>query len=54
MALRAVAMGVRLPDGILSAYGCFLVRYTPSPARIMALMDPLLPLGLMASCLAGE
>ena len=54
MVLRAVAMGIRIPDGILSTYGVFLIRYTPSPARIMALMDPLLPLGLMASCLAGN
>ncbi len=54
LALRAIAMGIRVPDGILSAYGTFLVRYTPSPARIMALMDPLLPLGLMAQCLAGN
>ena len=54
MAFRAIAMGVRLPTGILSAYGTFLIRYTPSPARIMALMDPLLPLGMLASVLAGN
>ena len=54
MALRAVAMGVRMPTGILSAYGTFLIRYTPSPARVMALMDPLLPLGMVASVLAGN
>ena len=54
MAFRAIAMGVRLPTGILSAYGTFLIRYTPSPARVMALMDPLLPLGMLASVLAGN
>ena len=52
-ALTAASYGVRMPDGLLSIYGCMLVKYAPSPSRIMALMDPLLPLGVLPKCLAG-
>ena len=53
-ALRAAHFGVRIPDGVVSIYGCMLVKYIPSPSRILALMDPLLPLGVLSKCLAGE
>ena len=54
VAMRAAAYGVRPPDGVLSVYGCMNVRYTPSPSRILALMDPLLPMGILAQCLGGK
>ena len=54
IAMRAVSMNIRLPEGIQTTYGCQLVRYTPSPSRMMALMDPLLPLGIISRCLAGK
>lgn len=53
-ALRAVHRGVRPPDGVLSIYGSFHVRYAPSPSRLMAILDPILPLGLLIKCLSGE
>lgn len=53
VAMRAASYGVRQPDGVLSVYGCMLVKYTPSPSRIMSLMDPLLPLGILPKCLGG-
>lgn len=53
-AMRAASFGIQIPDGIMAAYPVVLVRYTPSPARILALMDPLLPVGIMMRCLAGE
>lgn len=52
-AMRAASFGIQIPDGIMAAYPVVLVRYTPSPARILALMDPLLPVGIMMRCLAG-
>ncbi|XP_061189140.1 hormone-sensitive lipase-like [Saccostrea echinata] len=52
-ALRAASCGIQIPDGIMTAYPVVLVRYTPSPARILALMDPLLPVGIMMRCLAA-
>lgn len=52
-ALRAVHRGVRPPDGVLSIYGSFHVRYAPSPSRLMAILDPILPLGLLIKCLSA-
>lgn len=51
--LRAMSYNVRLPDAVLSVYGCMLVKYAPSPSRLLSLMDPLLPLGVLPKCLAG-
>ena len=52
--MRAASCGLRLPDGILSIYGSMLIRYTPSPSRMLALMDPLLPIGILSKCIAGR
>jgi hormone-sensitive lipase len=54
VSLKAIVSGIRQPDGILSVYGCLLVKYTPSPSRILALMDPLLPIGVLSLCLHGK
>lgn len=54
VAMQVAAEGVRKPDGILSIYGCLLIHYIPSPSRILALMDPLLPIGILSLCLHGE
>ena len=52
--MKVAAEGIRKPDGILSIYGCLLIHYIPSPSRILALMDPLLPIGILSLCLHGE
>ena len=52
--MRLIAMGLPGPDAVLSMYGCMLIHYIPSPSRMMTLMDPLLPIGIMANCLAGK
>lgn len=54
VAMKVAAEGIRKPDGILSIYGCLLIHYIPSPSRILALMDPLLPIGVLSLCLHGE
>lgn len=54
LAMKVASEGVRKPDGILSIYGCLLIHYIPSPSRILALMDPLLPIGILSLCLHGE
>lgn len=43
--------GIRKPDGIFIAYCPVLVSFVPSPARMLCLMDPLLPFGFMMRCL---
>ncbi|XP_052059671.1 hormone-sensitive lipase-like [Mytilus californianus] len=52
-AIRAASFQIRVPDGIMAAYTPFMVRYTPSPSRMMGLMDPLLPMGILTRCLAA-
>lgn len=54
MALKVAEERIRKPDGILSVYGCLLIHYIPSPSRILALMDPLLPIGILSLILHGE
>ncbi|XP_060564756.1 uncharacterized protein LOC132723970, partial [Ruditapes philippinarum] len=52
-ALRAVSYQIRIPDGIVAAYSATLVQYTPSPARLLSMIDPLLPVGILTRCLAA-
>ncbi|XP_058447335.1 hormone-sensitive lipase isoform X2 [Malaya genurostris] len=49
--MRCIEMGVRLPDGIFLAYCPVLISFVPSPARMLCLMDPLLPFGFLMRCL---
>uniref|UniRef100_A0A182MG95 Hormone-sensitive lipase n=1 Tax=Anopheles culicifacies TaxID=139723 RepID=A0A182MG95_9DIPT len=50
-AMKAIEMGIRRPDGIFLAYCPVLISFVPSPARMLCLMDPLLPFGFMMRCL---
>ncbi|XP_059176328.1 uncharacterized protein LOC131956011 isoform X2 [Physella acuta] len=52
-AMRAASFGIRTPDGVICVYPCTVVRYTPSPARLLSLLDPVLPVGLVTRCLAA-
>ncbi|XP_005185270.2 hormone-sensitive lipase [Musca domestica] len=51
LALKCIQQGVRKPDGIFLAYCPTLINFVPSPARLLCLMDPLLPFGFMMRCL---
>lgn len=51
LCLRAIEFGVRLPDGVLGVYTPVLVKPQPSPSRILSVMDPLLPIGVLLRCL---
>ena len=53
LSLRAAEYGIRTPDSVLTAYSPFNVQYVPSPSRLLSLMDPLLPTGILAGCLAS-
>ncbi|KAH3825889.1 hypothetical protein DPMN_127773 [Dreissena polymorpha] len=52
-ALRAVSFQIRVPDGIMAAYPTTMVQYEPSPARLMSMIDPLLPVGILTRVLAA-
>ncbi|CAH0727126.1 unnamed protein product, partial [Brenthis ino] len=49
--LKILKAGLRPPDGLFMAYAPLLVSFIPSPARLLCLMDPLLPFGFMMRCL---
>lgn len=51
LTLKLIQEDVRLPDGLVVAYPPFRVQYAPSPSRMLALMDPLLPPGVLKACL---
>ena len=53
LSLKAATQGVRLPDGILTSYAPFNVQFRPSPSRLLCLLDPLLPVGILTRCLAA-
>ncbi|CAM9123802.1 unnamed protein product, partial [Bubo scandiacus] len=45
--------GVQAPDGIMAAYPVTLVQAAVSPSRLLTLLDPLLPLGVLCKCLSA-
>lgn len=51
VSMRALACGVRVPDGIMTAYPATLLTIDASPSRLLTLIDPLLPLGVLSKCL---
>ncbi|XP_037236611.1 hormone-sensitive lipase [Falco rusticolus] len=53
VALRAGAVGVRPPQGLVVAYPVTLVQAAPSPSRLLSLLDPLLPLSVLCACLGA-
>ncbi|XP_016138986.1 hormone-sensitive lipase-like isoform X2 [Sinocyclocheilus grahami] len=53
VSMRAAAHGVRMPDGIVAAYPATLLTVYASPSRLLSLMDPLLPLSVLARCLSA-
>ncbi|XP_068780375.1 hormone-sensitive lipase isoform X1 [Struthio camelus] len=53
VSLRAAAFGIQRPDGIVAAYPVTMVQAAASPSRLLALLDPLLPLGVLCKCLSA-
>ncbi|CAF3803316.1 unnamed protein product [Adineta steineri] len=51
--IKAIEAGLRKPDSIICFYTPFLLGYSMSPSRLMAIMDPLLNTGFLWRCLAA-
>lgn len=51
MTLQTIDLGIRIPDSVFCAYTPLTLDLVPSPSRLLCVMDPLLPLGFMLSCL---
>ncbi|KAK6634055.1 hypothetical protein RUM44_004663 [Polyplax serrata] len=50
-ALKCIEYSIRKPNGLFLAYVPVIVSSTPSPSRLLCLMDPLLPIGFLLRCL---
>lgn len=53
MTLWASELDLPMPAGLFLAYVPLLVKFVPSPSRLLCLTDPLLPFGFMMRCLNG-
>ncbi|KAA0185590.1 Hormone-sensitive lipase, partial [Fasciolopsis buskii] len=42
------------PSGALIAYAPILISFCPTPARMLSLADPLLPIGILSKCIMGK
>ncbi|XP_063041909.1 lipase, hormone-sensitive a [Engraulis encrasicolus] len=51
VSMRAMSNGVRVPDGIMAAYPATLLTADASPSRLLTLIDPMLPLGVLCKCI---
>ncbi|XP_076257350.1 hormone-sensitive lipase isoform X1 [Rhynchophorus ferrugineus] len=49
--LKCIHTGIPIPHGMFAAYVPTLVKFVPSPARLLCMMDPLLPFGFLMRCL---
>jgi len=47
---RAILDGVRLPDSLVLSYPATYLNFSPSPARIISMLDPLLNFKLLELC----
>ncbi|XP_075995495.1 lipase, hormone-sensitive a [Genypterus blacodes] len=51
VSMKALTSGIRVADGIMAAYPATLLTTDASPSRLLTLIDPLLPLGVLTKCL---
>lgn len=51
MTLKLKELGIRLPDLLVPVYPTTLVKTDISPSRLLSVMDPVLPIGVLISCL---
>ena len=51
--LKLVSLGIRPPDSICVAYPATHIEVVPSPSRLLSMLDPMLPFGILISCLCA-
>ncbi|KAK9686035.1 Hormone-sensitive lipase (HSL) N-terminus [Popillia japonica] len=51
MTLKCISLGIKIPTGLLLLYAPTYINFMPSPARLLCVMDPLLPFGFLMRCL---
>ncbi len=50
VAMKAKELGIRVPDAILSVYPTTNSTSAACASRILAVVDPILPLGILVAC----
>ena len=50
-AMKLKQLGIKLPHSIFPFYPTTIVRSSVTPSRFLSLLDPLLPIGVLYSCL---
>jgi len=51
MTLKLKELGIRQPDLLVPVYPTTLVKTDISPSRLLSVMDPILPIGVLISCM---
>ena len=51
LVIKCIQLGIRLPTGIVLMYTPVLIDFMPTPARVLTLMDPIIPFGFLMKCL---
>ncbi|VVC30257.1 Hypothetical protein CINCED_3A008389 [Cinara cedri] len=51
VALKCIELNIRIPDSLFLVYFPCAIAWSPTPARFLSLIDPLIPLGFMTNCL---
>ncbi|CAL4063557.1 unnamed protein product, partial [Meganyctiphanes norvegica] len=51
LTIKCIELGIRPPDGLYLAYTPFIFDLMPAPARLLAVMDPMLPFAFALRCL---
>ena len=50
---QAIVNKIRIPDALVAIYTPFLCTYSISPSRLLAILDPILNLGMLFRCLSA-
>lgn len=52
--MKCIENHIRIPDGIFVAYVPTILKFIATPARLLCLLDPLLPFGFLLGCVKGK
>lgn len=53
LTIKCIELGIRPPDGLYLAYTPFIFELVPTPAKLLAAMDPMLPFAFILRCLTA-
>jgi len=51
LTLKCLELGIRVPDSLVLSYANLICQFSPSPSRLLTLIDPLLMFGSLIRCM---